>query len=106
MIEPDALFKSLADPTRRAIFETLCREGELPVTALTDRASISQPAVSKHLGILREAGLTSARQQGRQTFYSAEPASLELVQDWVNEMRAFWDHRIDKLETLLNRLDQ
>ena len=58
----DALFKTLADPTRRAIFERLCREGEQTVSALTARAKVSQPAVSKHLGLLKEAGLVRDRQ--------------------------------------------
>jgi DNA-binding transcriptional ArsR family regulator len=62
----DTLFPSLADPTRRAMFEALCRDGELSVRALTDRAKISQPAVSKHLGVLRGAGLVEGRTDGRQ----------------------------------------
>lgn len=106
MISRDALFKSLADPTRRSIFETLCREGELPVTALTRNAQISQPAVSKHLGILRDSGLVTARQDGRQTFYYAEPETLDAVADWMSEMRSFWEQRLDKFEDLLNRMDQ
>ena len=53
----DILFRTLADPTRRAIFERLCREGETTVGALTARAGVSQPAVSKHLGVLKQAGL-------------------------------------------------
>jgi DNA-binding transcriptional ArsR family regulator len=54
---PDAILKSLADPTRRAIFERLSRDGEQTVRKLTDQAGISQPAVSKHLGVLKHAGL-------------------------------------------------
>ena len=53
---PDVLFKTLADPTRRAIFEHLCREGAQTVGALTARAKVTQPAVSKHLGVLKHAG--------------------------------------------------
>ena len=63
----DVLFRTLADPTRRAIFERLCREGEQTVGALTARAGISQPAVSKHLGVLKQAGLVRDRHEGRQT---------------------------------------
>ena len=62
---PDALFKSLADPTRRAIFERLCREGEQTVWRLTDKSGVSQPAVSKHLAQLKSAGLVRLRQIGR-----------------------------------------
>ena len=63
----DVLFRSLADPTRRALFERLCREGEQTVRALTDKAGISQPAVSKHLAVLKQAGLVKDRHEGRQT---------------------------------------
>jgi predicted transcriptional regulator len=72
----DVLFKTLADPTRRAIFERLCREGEQTVGALTAGAGVSQPAVSKHLGVLKQAGLVLDRQEGRQTHYSAQIGAL------------------------------
>ena len=72
----DILFRTLGDPTRRAIFESLCRDGEQTVGALTARAGISQPAVSKHLGLLKQAGLVRDRQQGRQTHYTAQPEAL------------------------------
>jgi DNA-binding transcriptional ArsR family regulator len=100
------LFKTLADPTRRAIFERLCREGEQTVGALTAFARISQPAVSKHLGILRQGGLVMDRQAGRQTHYSARPAALAPLNDWTLEMTGFWQSRIDALDDLLNRMDQ
>jgi DNA-binding transcriptional ArsR family regulator len=102
----DALFRTLADPTRRAIFERLCRDGEQTVGALTLRAGVSQPAVSKHLGVLREAGLVRDRHAGRQTHYSAEVAALGPLVDWTAEMRGFWEKRFDSLETLLDRMDQ
>ena len=70
----DVLFRTLADPTRRAIFERLCREGEQTVGALTARSGVSQPAVSKHLGVLKQAGLVRDRHEGRQTHYSAQLA--------------------------------
>ena len=70
------LFSTLADQTRRTIFERLCREGEQTVRALTDRAGVSQPAVSKHLGVLKHAGLVRDRREGRQTHYSAQPQGL------------------------------
>ena len=68
----DRSFRSLADPTRRAIFERLCRDGEQTVRALTDRAGVSQPAVSKHLRVLKLARLVRDRHEGRETHYSAE----------------------------------
>jgi DNA-binding transcriptional ArsR family regulator len=103
---PNALFKSLADPTRRALFERLCREGEQTVRVLTSHAGVSQPAVSKHLGILKRAGLVRDRRQGRETHYSAEPQALAPLIDWMSLYGAFWRERFDRLEALLNRMDQ
>jgi len=103
---PDALFKTLADPTRRAIFERLCRDGEQTVRVLTDQSGVSQPAVSKHLGVLRLAGLVRDRREGRQTHYSAEPQGLAPLIDWMSLYSAFWRDRFDRLEDLLRRMDQ
>jgi len=103
---PDILFRTLADPTRRAIFERLCREGEQTVTALTARAGVSQPAVSKHLGILKQAGLVRDRQDGRQTHYGAQLGALSPLVDWTREMAGFWERRFDALEDLMKRMDQ
>jgi DNA-binding transcriptional ArsR family regulator len=102
----DTLFRTLADPTRRAIFERLCREGEQTVGALTAQSGVSQPAVSKHLGVLRQAGLVRDRHEGRQTHYSAQLAALSPLIDWTNQMNAFWQSRFDDLENLLKRMDQ
>ena len=103
---PDTLFRSLADPTRRALFERLSREGELTVHALTGGAGVSQPAVSKHLAQLKEAGLVSDRKQGRETHYRAEPEALGPLIDWMTFYAVFWRERFDKLEDLLKRMDQ
>ena len=100
------LFKTLADPTRRAIFERLCREGEKTVAALTVRAGISQPAVSKHLRVLKQAGLVRDRHEGRQTHYTAQPPALVPLLDWTQEMAGFWEKRFDALGDLLKRMDQ
>ena len=102
----DVLFRTLADPTRRAIFERLCREGEQTVGALTARAGVSQPAVSKHLGVLKQAGLVRERPAGRQTHYSAQLGALAPLIDWTGEMAGFWHKRFDDLEDLLKRMDQ
>jgi DNA-binding transcriptional ArsR family regulator len=102
----NALFRSLADPTRRALFERLCREGEQTVAALTARAGVSQPAVSKHLGVLKEAGLVRDRPEGRQTHYSAQLGGLAPLLDWTKQMTGFWQSRFDRLEDLLKRMDQ
>ena len=102
----EVLFKTLADPTRRALFERLCREGEKTVASLTDHSGISQPAVSKHLGILRRAGLVRDRHEGRQTHYSAQFGALAPLIDWTSQMAGFWQSRFDHLEDLLKRMDQ
>jgi DNA-binding transcriptional ArsR family regulator len=102
----DMLFRTLADPTRRAIFERLCREGEQTVGALTAEAGISQPAVSKHLGVLKRAGLVSDRHEGRRTHYSAQRGALAPLLDWTSQMAGFWNGRFDALEDLLGRMDQ
>ena len=103
---PDLLFRTLADPTRRAIFERLCRHGEQTVGALTAESGVSQPAVSKHLGVLKQAGLVRDRHEGRQTHYSAQAGALSPLIDWTNQMAGFWQNRLDALEDLLNRMDQ
>ncbi|MDR6623967.1 metalloregulator ArsR/SmtB family transcription factor [Caulobacter segnis] len=102
----DDLFRALADPTRRALFERLCQDGEQTVAALTARAGVSQPAVSKHLAALKAAGLVSDRPEGRQTHYSARPQALAPLIDWTGRMAGFWEARFDALEDLLNRMDQ
>ena len=100
------LFRTLADPTRRALFERLCREGEQTVGALTAQAGVSQPAVSKHLHVLRDAGLVRDRQSGRQTHYRARAAALAPLIDWTSQMAGFWEKKFDDLEDLLKRMDQ
>jgi DNA-binding transcriptional ArsR family regulator len=102
----DVLFRTLADPTRRAIFERLCRDGEQTVGALTARAKVSQPAVSKHIGVLKQAGLVRGRHEGRETHYSAQLRALAPLIDWTSRMTGFWQSRFDDLEDLLKRMDQ
>ena len=102
----DTIFRTLADPTRRAIFERLCREGEITVGVLTAGAGVSQPVVSRHLGVLKQAGLVRDRHEGRQTHYSALPGALAPLVDWTQEMTSFWEGRFDDLENLLTRMDQ
>ena len=104
-MEPSLVFKALADPTRRAIFERLTRDGELTVHALTDHAGISQPAVSKHLTVLKRARLVRDRRHGRETHYSAQPKALEPMVDWMNFYGVFWRERFDRLEAVLERME-
>jgi DNA-binding transcriptional ArsR family regulator len=101
----DVVFKALADPTRRAIFERLTREGHQTVHALTARSGVSQPAVSKHLGVLKHAGLVRGLHRGRQTHYTAQPRALAPLMDWMKYYSRFWNEKFDRLEELLERMD-
>src|SRR5256886_17347653 len=102
----DNLFKALADPTRRAIFERLARDGEQTVHALTERAGVSQPMVSKHLAALKRARLVHNRRDGRETHYNAQPQALAPLVDWMSLYGTFWRDRFDQLESLLKRMDK
>ena len=103
---PDPVFKSLADPTRRAILERLIREGELTVREITDESGVSQPMVSKHLAVLKSAGLVHDRREGREAHYSAQARGLAPLVHWLEHYRAFWSARFDRLDDLLKRMDQ
>jgi DNA-binding transcriptional ArsR family regulator len=101
----DNVFRALADPTRRAIFEELTRQGEQTVHALTRYAGVSQPAVSKHLVVLKRAKLVRHRREGRETHYSARPDALAPMVEWLDHYGAFWRERFDRLEAVLERMD-
>jgi DNA-binding transcriptional ArsR family regulator len=105
-VEPTAILKTLGDPTRRALFERLSREGELTVHALTVPSGVSQPAVSKHLSSLKLAGLVRDRRDGRETYYRAMPEGLTPLFDWLQFYATFWQSRFDQLEDLAKRMDQ
>jgi len=104
--QPADLFRALADPTRRAVFERLAGEGELAVGDLVAGSGVSQPAVSQHLAVLRQSGLVSERREGRFIRYTARPEGLKPLFDWVGFYGRFWSDRFDDLEDLLNRMDQ
>jgi DNA-binding transcriptional ArsR family regulator len=101
----DMLFHALADPSRRKIFEALTR-GEAAVKDLTARFDISQPAVSQHLAALKEAGLVRARRDGRFVYYRVEPRGMKPLIDWIAHYRVFWTEHIDRLEQLLEKMDE
>jgi len=101
----DNLFRALADPTRRAIFERLTCDGEQTVHALTERAGVSQPMVSKHLSALKRARLVRNRRQGRETHYRARPEALAPLVNWIGDYGTFWQNKLDRLEELLERMD-
>jgi len=95
-------FAALADPTRRRIVELLA-EGEHDVAELNAHFAISQPAVSRHLRVLREHGLVRSRPDAQRRVYSLDPAPLAALDDWLGRYRSFWAQRLDALETELRR---
>ncbi len=101
----DTVFKALADPSRRAIYERLTH-GEAAVKDLTARFEISQPAVSQHLATLRKAGLVSERRDGRLVYYRVDAKGLTPLINWIAHYQAFWFERVDRLQALLKEMDE
>lgn len=97
-------FDLLADPTRRQLLDAL-REGEQSVSTLATRLKMKQPAVSKHLRVLREAGLASARVDAQRRIYRLNPSGLKEVDDWLAPYRAFWDERLNAMEQTLDSME-
>lgn len=104
MNEPD-VFRALADPTRRLLLERLT-DGERNATELRGGLDLSQPAVSQHIAVLRDAGLVAERRIGRNVMYRVDPRGLGPLVDWLTRYRAFWPQRIEKLKSLLKEMDQ
>jgi DNA-binding transcriptional ArsR family regulator len=104
-VNEDRIFQALADPSRRAIFESLTR-GEAAVKELTARFDISQPAISQHLAMLKGAGLVDARREGRRVYYRVQPSGMKPLIDWIAHYRAFWTEHVDRLEQLLEKMDE
>ncbi len=98
------VMKTLADPTRRAVFERIARSGEVTAGALTKAAKVSQPAVSQHLKALRDAGLVLERRNGRNIHYRIDPKGMTPVIDWLGHYAVFWRERFENLETLLEEI--
>jgi DNA-binding transcriptional ArsR family regulator len=96
------LFEAVAEPNRRRILDLL-RQGERPAGELVDALAISQPGVSKHLRLLREAGLVAARVEGQRRLYRLEPAGLSELEAWLAPYRRVWAERLDALEHHLGR---
>jgi DNA-binding transcriptional ArsR family regulator len=95
-------FEALAEPNRRRILDVL-REGERPAGNLVDALAISQPGVSKHLKLLREAGLVSVRADGQRRLYRLEPAGLSELEAWLAPYRRFWAERLSRLDDHLEQ---
>jgi DNA-binding transcriptional ArsR family regulator len=99
-----ATFELLAEPNRRRILDLL-RDGERPVGELVDRLSMSQPAVSKHLRVLRDSGLVDVRVDAQRRVYRLRPEALREVDAWIEPYRRLWDQRLDRLERHLQQMN-
>lgn len=98
-------FELLADPTRRRLLDEL-RNGERSVGALVKRLKMNQPAVSKQLRVLREAGLASVRVDAQRRIYRLKPEGLREVDEWLAPYRAFWEGRLDAMERTLESMEE
>lgn len=96
-------FEVIAEPNRRRILELL-GEGERPVGDLVGRLKVSQPAVSKHLRILRQAGLVDVRSDGQRRLYRVRSEPLREMYEWLHQYRRLWESRLDKLEQHLDTM--
>jgi DNA-binding transcriptional ArsR family regulator len=93
-------FHALAEPRRREILVLLARHGALAVGALVLAMGLPQPAVSKHLAVLREAGLVAVEKQGQHRVYSLNAAQLKAVHDWTATFERYWTHQLGRLKRL------
>lgn len=97
------IFAALGDPTRFAIVDRLLREGELSAGQISDAAPISPPAFSRHLKVLREAGIIDQRVDKQRRLYSVRPAAVSRISAWTMGYREFWDASLDRLESAINQ---
>ena len=101
----NAVMRSLADPTRRAVFERIANSEEISVAELTKGSGVTQGAISQHLKSLKQAGLVAERPEGRNVYYRAEPEGLTPLVDWMSHYGVFWRKRFANLRTLLSEID-
>lgn len=94
-------YRAIADGTRRQILDVLA-EGERSVSELLECFELSQPALSQHLKVLRDAGLVLVRRDGRKRIYSLDPRPLRAIYDWVAHYERFWDEKLEKLGQFLD----
>jgi DNA-binding transcriptional ArsR family regulator len=101
----NAVMRTLADPTRRAVFERIVSSDEITVAELTRGSGVTQGAISQHLKSLKLAGLVAERPEGRNVFYRAEPEGLAPLVDWMSHYGVFWRERFANLRTVLKEID-
>jgi DNA-binding transcriptional ArsR family regulator len=101
----NVVMRTLADPTRRAVFERIVTSNEITVAELTRGSGVTQGAISQHLKSLKQAGLVAERPEGRNVFYRAEPKGLAPLVDWMGHYGLFWRKRFGNLRALLKEID-
>jgi len=101
----NAVMRTLADPTRRAVFERIVGSDEINVVELTRGSGVTQGAISQHLKSLKQAGLVAERPEGRNVYYRAQPEGLAPLVDWMSHYGVFWRDRFANLKTLLKEID-
>jgi DNA-binding transcriptional ArsR family regulator len=101
----NTVMRTLADPTRRAVFERVAGAHEITVIELTRGSGVTQGAISQHLKSLKQAGLVAERAQGRNVYYRAEPEGLAPLVDWMSHYGVFWRERFANLRTLMKEID-
>ena len=101
----DVVMRTLADPTRRAVFERIVGSDEITVLELTRGSGVTQGAISQHLKSLRRAGLVAERPEGRHVYYRVEPQGLAPLVDWMGDYAVFWRDRFANLRSLLQEID-
>ncbi|PSH66233.1 MULTISPECIES: ArsR/SmtB family transcription factor [Phyllobacterium] len=100
-----AVLRTLADPTRRAVYERVVSSDEITVVELTRGSGVTQGAISQHLKSLKQAGLVAERPEGRKVYYRAEPEGLSPLVEWMSHYGVFWRERFANLRTLLTEMD-
>ena len=101
----NTVMRTLADPTRRAVFERVVSSDEITVVELTRGSGVTQGAISQHLKSLKQAGLVAERAQGRNVYYRAEPEGLAPLVDWMGHYGVFWRERFANLRNLMKEID-
>ncbi len=101
----NTVMRTLADPTRRAVFERIVMSDEITVIELTRGSGVTQGAISQHLKALKQAGLVIERPEGRNVYYRAQPEGLAPLVDWMSHYGVFWRDRFANLRTLLKEID-
>ena len=99
----DSVFRAVADPTRREIMQLLAAE-PMTVGDICEHFTISQPAISQHMRVLRESGLVDSRAEWRHRTYHLRPKHLKTVMDWVRHFERFWDESLDRLDDVIDKM--